>query len=123
MYIHPFTSFVTNKINLECRSGNLPLSSVNEEYVQFPSHTEIVNWGIATDPQTVKIDPDGSGTTVTVNNILGVMYDKDAVVATMDRSRFVNKYDEWNDRNVFKLCADRRYVVDPTENAIIYLNS
>lgn len=95
----------------------------NEEYVQFPSHTEIVNWGIATDPQTIKIDPDGSGTTVTVSDILGVMYDKDAVVATMDRSRFVNKYDEWNDRNVFKLCADRRYVVDPTENAIIYLNS
>ena len=28
LYIHPFTSFVTNKINLECRSGNLPLSSV-----------------------------------------------------------------------------------------------
>lgn len=95
----------------------------NEEYVQFPSHTEIVNWGSATNPQTVKVSLDGGQTTITVNNILGAMYDKDAVVATMDRSRFVNKYDEWNDRNVFKLCADRRYVVDPTENAIIYLNA
>ena len=95
----------------------------NEEYVQFPSHTEIVNWGSATNPQTVKVSLDGGSTTITVNDILGAMYDKDAVVATMDRSRFVNKYDEWNDRNVFKLCADRRYVVDPTENAIIYLNA
>ena len=51
------------------------------------------------------------------------MYDRDAVVATMDRSRFVSIYDEWNDRNVFKLAADRRYIVDPTENTIVYLNA
>lgn len=95
----------------------------NEEYVKFPRHNEIVNWGVATDPQKVVISLDGGQTTITVSDILGVMYDRDAVVATMDRSRFVNKYDEWNDRNVFKLAADRRYVVDPTENAIIYLNA
>lgn len=94
----------------------------NDEYVQFPKHNEVVNWGIATAPETVKVTLDGGQTTTTVNKIIGVMYDKDAVVATMDRSRFVNIYDQWNDRNVFKLAADRRYVVDPTENAIIYLN-
>lgn len=94
----------------------------NEEYVQFPKHTEVVNWGIATDPDKVVVTIDGQ-TTITVDNILGAMYDKDAVVATMDRSRFVNMYDQWNDRNVFKLAADRRYVVDPTENTILYLNA
>lgn len=94
----------------------------NDEYVQFPKHNEIVNWGIATAPETVKVTLDAGQTTTTVNKIIGVMYDKDAVVATMDRSRFVNIYDQWNDRNVFKLAADRRYVVDPTENGIIYLN-
>lgn len=94
----------------------------NEQYVQFPKHNEIVNWGIATAPETVKVTLDAGQTTTTVNKIIGVMYDKDAVVATMDRSRFVNIYDQWNDRNVFKLAADRRYIVDPTENAIIYLN-
>lgn len=94
----------------------------NDEYVQFPKHNEIVNWGIATAPETVKVTLDGGQTTTTVSKIIGVMYDRDAVVATMDRSRFVNIYDQWNDRNVFKLAADRRYVVDPTENAIIYLN-
>ena len=94
----------------------------NEQYVQFPKHTEVVNWGVATSPQEVVISLDGGQTTITVDDILGAMYDKDAVVATMDRSRFVNIYDQWNDRNVFKLAADRRYIVDPTENAIIYLN-
>lgn len=94
----------------------------NDEYVQFPKHNEIVNWGIATAPETVKVTLDGGQTTTTVSKIIGAMYDKDAVVATMDRSRFVNIYDQWNDRNVFKLAADRRYIVDPTENAIIYLN-
>ena len=94
----------------------------NEQYVKFPKHNEIVNWGSATAPDTIKVSLDSGTTTITVSNILGVMYDKDAVVATMDRSRFVNMYDQWNDRNVFKLAADRRYVIDPTENAIIYLN-
>ena len=91
------------------------------DYVKLPKHNEIVNWGIATTPDQVKADWNGSGTTVTVSNILGFMYDKDAVVATMDRSRFVSMYDQWNDRNVFKLTANRRYIADPSENGIIYL--
>lgn len=94
----------------------------NDNYVLLPKHNEIVNWGIATDPQKVKVSLDGGTTTTTIANILGFMYDKDAVVATMDRSRFVSMYDQWNDRNVFKLTANRRYIADPSENAIIYLN-
>ena len=94
----------------------------NTEYVQFPKHNEIVNWGVATAPDEVVITLDGGQTTTTVDDIIGVMYDKDAVVATMDKTRFVSIYDQWNDRNVFKLTAERRYVVDPTENTIIYLN-
>lgn len=95
--------------------------SFNKELVQLPKHKEVVNWGIATDPQKVVVTLDGN-TTITVDDILGVMYDKDAVVATLDKERFVSVYDQWNARNVFKLTAERRYTVDPTENAIIYLN-
>ena len=94
----------------------------NDQYVMLPKHNEIVNWGIATDPNQVKITLDGGQTTTTVDDIIGVIYDKDAVVATMDRSRFVNIYDQWNDRNVFKLTANRRYICDPSENAIVYIN-
>lgn len=93
----------------------------NDNYVMLPKHNEIVNWGIATDPQKIKVSLDGEATT-TISDILGFMYDKDAVVATMDRSRFVSMYDQWNDRNVFKLTANRRYIADPSENAILYLN-
>lgn len=94
----------------------------NEKYVQLPKHNEIVNWGIATAPETVKVSIDGGTSTTTIAKILGFMYDRDAVVATMDRSRFVSIYDQWNDRNVFKLTANRRYIADPSENTIIYLN-
>ena len=94
----------------------------NESYVKLPKHNEIVNWGIATDPQKIKVKLTSDGDAITIGNIIGFMYDKDAIVATMDRDRFVSMYDQWNDRNVFKLTANRRYVADPSENGIIYLN-
>ena len=96
--------------------------SYNESYVQLPKHNTIVNWGIATAPETVKVKLASDGDTITINKIIAFAYDRDAVVATMDRSRFVSIYDQWNDRNVFKLTANRRYIADPSENAIIYLN-
>ena len=95
----------------------------NEEYVKFPKHNEVVNWGEATEPDEINISLDGGNTTITVQNIIGFMYDKDAVVATMDRQRFVSIFDQWNDRTPIKLAADRRFVIDPTENAILYLNA
>ena len=97
-------------------------TTYNEEYVKLPKHKKCVNFGLAELPQTIKVSLDGSND-ITINNVLGIMFDKDAVVATMDKERFVNKYDEWNDRTVFKLTANRRYIVDPSENAILYLNA
>lgn len=97
-------------------------TTYNEEYVKLPKHKKCVNFGLAEQPQTIKVSLDGSND-ITINNVLGIMFDKDAVVATMDKERFVNKYDEWNDRTVFKLTANRRYIVDPSENAILYLNA
>ena len=94
----------------------------NDNYVMLPKHNEIVNWGIATSPQEVVVSIDAGQTTTTVTDILGLLYDRDGVVATMDKSRFVNFYDQWNARNVFKLTANRRYICDPSENAILYLN-
>lgn len=94
----------------------------NESYVKLPKHNEIVNWGIATDPMKIKVKLTSDDDAITIGNIIGFMYDKDSVVATMDRDRFVSMYDQWNDRNVFKLTANRRYIADPSENGIIYLN-
>ena len=95
----------------------------NEEYVKLPKHNEIVNWGIATAPETVKVTLDHSDTTgTTIAKVLGFMYDKDAVVATLDKVRFVSFPDSWNNRVCMKLTAERRYVADISENGIIYLN-
>ena len=94
----------------------------NDSYVKLPRHNEVVNWGISTSPNEVKSSIDGGSTTVDIKNVIAFMYDKAGVVATMDESRFVSMYDQWNDRNVFKLTAKRRYMVDPTENGIIYIN-
>lgn len=95
----------------------------NDEYVKLPKHNEIVNWGIATAPETVKVTLDSSDTTgTTIAKVLGFMYDKDAVVATLDKVRFVSFPDAWNNRLCMKLTAERRYVADISENGIIYLN-
>ena len=94
----------------------------NDNYVQLPPHNEVVNWGIATLPQTVKVSLDGGTTTTTISKILGFMYDKDAVVATMDKVRWVSFPDAWNNKLAFKLTAERRYIGDISENGIIYLN-
>ena len=95
----------------------------NEEYVKLPKHNEIVNWGIATAPETVKVTLDSSDTTgTTIAKVLGFMYDKEAVIATLDKVRFVSFPDSWNNRVCMKLTAERRYVADISENGIIYLN-
>lgn len=94
----------------------------NDTYVKLPKHNEIVNWGIATDPEKVKVKLTSAGSAITISNILGFMYDPNAVVGTLDKVRFVSFPDSWNNRTCMKLTAERRYVADISENAIIYLN-
>ena len=98
----------------------------NDKYVQLPKHTPVVNWGIATDPRKVSINytaqGEEAGTDVTVGKILGLMYDKDAVACTFQHQRNVSKVDEWNERVCTKAEAERSFMCDPSENAILYLN-
>ena len=101
--------------------GRYYADAYNEEFITLPSFNEVVNWGIATDPATAKISLDGGTTTTSITNILGLMYDRDAVVCTQDRTRFGSTYDDWHERNVFKLTANPRHMVDPKETAFVYL--
>lgn len=94
----------------------------NDSYVKLPKHNEVVNWGIATDPEKIKVKLTSAGDAITISNVLGFMYDPNAVVATLDKVRFVSFPDSWNNRVCMKLTAERRYVADISENAIIYLN-
>ena len=94
----------------------------NDSYVKLPKHNEVVNWGIATDPEKIKVKLASDGDAITISNVLGFMYDPNAVVATLDKVRFVSFPDSWNNRVCMKLTAERRYGADISENAIIYLN-
>lgn len=93
----------------------------HEGYVQLPKFTKVRNWGMQAYPETIKVSLDGE-TTTTVAKIIGVAYDKDAVIATLERERFVALPDTWNMRRNIKLEAERRYCADISENVIIYLN-
>lgn len=92
----------------------------NERYVQLPKYYEVVNWGIATKPESIAVELDEVN--YELDHILGVMYDRDACVCTFQHSRNVSKVDEWNERVVTKSESERSFICDPSENVIVYFN-
>ena len=97
----------------------------NAEFVKLPRYKSLVNFGQASNPDVVKVSIDinntGVSTEVTVNNVIGIMCDKDACVCTLDREREISMYDKWNARTPIKVEADRRYIIDLSENAILWV--
>lgn len=95
------------------------------EFVKLPRYKALVNFGLASNPDVVKVSIDinntGVSTPVTVNNVIGVMCDKDACICTLDREREISMYDKWNARTPIKVEADRRYMIDLSENAILWV--
>ena len=97
----------------------------NAEFVKLPRYKALVNFGEAENPNVVKVSIDvnntGVSTEVTVNNVIGVMCDKDACVCTLEREREISMYDKWNARTPIKVEADRRYIIDLSENAVLWV--
>lgn len=97
----------------------------NAEFVKLPRYKSLVNFGLASNPDVVKVSIDINNTgvpaEVTVNNVIGVMCDKDACVCTLDREREISMYDKWNARTPIKVEADRRYMIDLSENGILWV--
>ena len=113
-------------VNIELSSAyeQIFADTFNPEYMNIPRHKEVVDYGISTDPTRINVivdDGTTSGQTVNISVMVAAMYDKDAVVGTFEFNRFVNFYDQWNDRYPIKTEADRRYIVSMTENCIIYV--
>lgn len=96
----------------------------HNEYVQLPKHNKVVNWGLAQKEyeRTVKVSLDGGTTTTTINKIIALAYDREAVICTLDRERFVTMTDNWNARTPVKLSGEARFCCDISENVVIYLN-
>lgn len=96
----------------------------NEEFVTLPNYKERVDWGQLTNPERIAVtglSGEESEQPTVINNVIGMMYDEDAVVTTFANERTVTIADQWNNRTPIKQTADRRYIVDISENAIVWV--
>ena len=92
----------------------------NEKYVQLPYTYEVENWGIATDKTSIAVKL--NDVNYNLHNIIALQYDRDACVCTLQHERSVSIADAWNERTVTKVEAERSFIVDLSEQAIVYFN-
>lgn len=95
----------------------LKSNTYHDDLIKLPNYNEVPYWENPTDPYSVKYGEEDDDT---ISNIVAIMRDKDAVATTLQYERTVSKYDEWNDRTPIKMTAERSYMVDDSENSIIW---
>ena len=99
-------------------SVKLASNTYHKSMVELPGYNEVPYWISPADEMAIKGN-DGTGDYV-INNVICVMRDKDSVVCTLDKDKFVSFYDTLNDRTVIKGTAERRYISDPSENSLVF---
>lgn len=105
----------------------LQSDTFHNEFVTLPNADKVAFWqGSGTgfdwaDTSKIMITPRGSETPVTINNVVGVMFDRDALgVSNLDRRVTTN----WNPRGEFTnnwYKFDAGYFNDFNENGVIFL--
>ncbi len=100
------------------KSYNVYLKSntYHDEMVALPGYSDIPYWSNPENPRTIY----GKEGTAAVENVIAIFRDEESVLSTLERQKLVNRYDEWNHRTAVKLEADRRYIADTSENAVIF---
>lgn len=108
----------------------LAISALNSKWdniVKLPNYRSVSYWQFINQPELMSIIKEGSSEDYGVYNdkltapsVIGVIYDKDAVVCTLEREREVSFYDKWNARTNLKISADRRYIADGSENMVVF---
>lgn len=104
---------------------HLQSDSFNKELLALPNFKEVPYWQFPTSPQkiSVKLGEGSDERTLGENHVIAIMRDKDACVCTLDKERTVSKYDEWNARTYMKMEAERRFIVDTSENCVVFYMS
>lgn len=97
----------------------LKSNTYHEELIKLPNYNDVPYWQNPSNPLTISTN-DGSSTT-TIDNVLAIFRDKDACASTLEYERTVSFYDEWNDRTPIKMTAERSYIVDTSENVVIFI--
>lgn len=96
----------------------LKSNTFHDEMVALPNFTTVPYWYSPAAPMEIKVGPEDEAKTI--SGVIAIYRDKDAVVDTLENEKFVSKYDEFNERTYVKLSADRRYIVDTSENCIYF---
>lgn len=96
----------------------LKSNTFHDELVALPKYNTVPYWDTPADPMAIEYK---NGTeTASLSGVIAIFRDKNAVATTLDHERYVSKYDEWNDRTYVKLAAERRCMVDTSENGIVF---
>lgn len=97
----------------------LKSNTFHNELVALPNFNEVLYWTSPADDLDVKVDL-GNENVVTIPNVICAIRDKDAVACTLEREDTASMYDAINRRTYVRMSADRRYVVDTSENCVIF---
>lgn len=106
----------------------LSANTFHKELVKLPNYSTVPYWSTPAEPDQVNIKikvPDSTGEaieekTVNVTGIIAYFRDREAAVCTLDREKNITLPDKWNSRICFKREAARRYLVDTSENSILF---
>jgi len=117
----------TSKENLVCELNAqfermyevyLKSNTFHDTMVALPNYNVVPYWHSPSIPMDV-VSNDGSDTT-TIENVIAIFRDKDAVATTLEREDYASMYDPINRRTYVRLSADRRYIADTSENCVIF---
>lgn len=97
----------------------LKSNTFHEEMVALPQYNTVPYWFDSAEPTTIEGKFDASDD-YTINGVIAIMRDENAVKCTLDRERVVAFYDQWNDRTPIKHTYEKRYIVDSSQNCIIF---
>lgn len=94
----------------------LKSNTFHDSLVALPNYSTVPYWLTPNEPMSI-YDKLGN---VALPNVICIMRDKDACACTLQREKFASMYDDINERTYVKLSADRRYVADTSENAVVF---
>lgn len=97
----------------------LKSNTFHEEMVSLPQYNTVPYWFDSAKPTTIEGKFDESGN-ITINGVIAIMRDENAVKCTLDRERVVAFYDQWNDRTPIKHTYEKRYIADTSQNCVIF---
>lgn len=98
----------------------LKSNTYHENLISMPHYNTVPYWENPSAPYDIVHGEDE--TEISCTDIFAIFRDKDACACTMEYERTISKYDEWNDRVPFKMTCERNYMIDPSENVIIWCN-